>query len=380
MQLTELSALSFVDDNVPLLKLTPVIVERGLVQPQKVAVKDVITQRAGEEVYHFIADQISLEDGVFLSYTDSLFNVDLLNSVQYANVVNLKNLNDVRSLNKFFCSVNAKLPLGGSYINCAETSDVRKKKIFKMFPQPLNWIVYRGDVLFSRVLPKLRITKKLYFFITKGKDRVLSRAEILGRLYYCGFEITTERYLNDRLYFAARKVKEANSDKDPHYGPVIGLKRVGKDGKVFTVYKLRTMHAYSEYLQQYVFESNQLQEGGKFKSDFRISPEGKFFRKFWLDELPMVINFLKGDMKLVGIRPLSQQYFNLYTEELQNKRVMCKPGLIPPFYADMPKTLDEIMASEMRYLNAYAKSPLKTDISYFFKAFNNILFKGARSK
>ena len=56
-----------------------------------------------------------------------------------------------------------------------------------------------------------------------------------------------------------------------------------------------------------------------------------------------------------------------------------KPGLIPPFYADMPKTLEEIMASEMRYLEAYEKHPFRTDIRYFFKAMWNILFKGARS-
>ena len=55
-------------------------------------------------------------------------------------------------------------------------------------------------------------------------------------------------------------------------------------------------------------------------------------------------------MKLVGVRPLSQHYFSLYTKELQDKRILCKPGLVPPYYADMPKNLDEIIASEMRYL------------------------------
>ncbi len=104
-----------------------------------------------------------------------------------------------------------------------------------------------------------------------------------------------------------------------------------------------------------------------------------FFRKFWLDEIPMLINILKGDMKLVGVRPLSEHYFSLYTKELQLKRIKTKPGLIPPFYADMPKTIGEIMESEMRYLEAYEKHPFKTDITYFFKAFYNIIFGGARS-
>jgi len=84
-------------------------------------------------------------------------------------------------------------------------------------------------------------------------------------------------------------------------------------------------------------------------------------------------------MIIVGVRPLSKHYFNLYTDELKNKRVQFKPGLVPPFYADMPKTLNEIMSSEEKYLDAYAKNPIKTDIGYFFRAFYNILFKRARS-
>jgi hypothetical protein len=69
----------------------------------------------------------------------------------------------------------------------------------------------------------------------------------------------------------------------------------------------------------------------------------------------------------------------LYTPELREKRVKYKPGLIPPFYADMPKTLGEIMASEMKYLLAYEKSPLLTDTRYFFLAIYNIIFRKARS-
>ena len=139
------------------------------------------------------------------------------------------------------------------------------------------------------------------------------------------------------------------------------------------------MRPYSEYLQEYVFQKNDLQEGGKIKDDFRISPHGKIFRKFWIDELPMLINILKGDIKIVGVRPISKHFFSLYSKELQEMRTQFKPGFIPPFYVDLPKTMDEIMASELKYLKAYAKAPLKTDIKYFFLSFKNVLFKGARS-
>ncbi len=102
-------------------------------------------------------------------------------------------------------------------------------------------------------------------------------------------------------------------------------------------------------------------------------------RRFWLDELPMLYNWLKGDLQLVGVRPLSNQYLSLYTEELRELRAKVKPGLIPPYYADMPTTLEEIMASEVRYIRAYLARPARTQVTYFFKCFVNIAFRHARS-
>jgi lipopolysaccharide/colanic/teichoic acid biosynthesis glycosyltransferase len=140
------------------------------------------------------------------------------------------------------------------------------------------------------------------------------------------------------------------------------------------------MFPYSEYIQEYVFLRKQLDETGKIRDDFRITPFGKFLRKYWIDELPGLWNWIRGDMKLVGIRPLSRHFYSLYTPELQQKRIQVKPGLIPPFYADLPKNLDEIMASELRYLDAYAHAPFRTDLRYFFRALFNILFRGAKSR
>ena len=171
-----------------------------------------------------------------------------------------------------------------------------------------------------------------------------------------------------------------SQDKKPTYGPLIKIRRIGKNGKKINVYKFRTMHPYSEYIQEYVYKENKLQKGGKFKNDFRITTLGKFLRKTWIDELPMIYNLLKGDLKLIGVRPLSDHYFSLYPEEYKKFRMTFKPGLIPPFYKDLPKTLEEIIESERNYLNLYAKNPLRTDIKYFFAAMYKILFKRARSK
>ena len=219
----------------------------------------------------------------------------------------------------------------------------------------------------------------MYFWITNGYNRAISKAETFGRLYSCGFELVDHRQIGDMLYFIARKIQEPAFDYHPTYGPLVRLKRVGKNGRTIYVYKMRTMHPYSEYLQDYVYKTSDLQEGGKFRDDFRVSTVGRIMRKLWIDELPMLINLVRGDLKLVGVRPLSQQYFELYDEELRAKRTRVRPGLIPPFYADLPKTLEEIQASEDRYLDAYFRRPFLTDCRYFWKALYNILVKRVRS-
>jgi len=308
---------------------------------------------------------------------DAEFKIDTVMDLEL--IIREERINDIRYLNKYFESINRTLKIEGIFKGNVETYSVRRKRILKKFPVPFNKIYLFFDTLLVRVSPKLWITKNLYFIITNGKGRVLSKAETYGRLYSCGFEIIEEEYKNNKIYFTVKKVKEPFYDLNPSYGFLIKLNRIGKHGKPIRVYKLRTMRPYSEYLQEYVFKKNDLQEGGKIKDDFRISPHGKIFRKFWIDELPMLINILKGDIKIVGVRPISQHFFSLYSKELQEIRPQFKPGYIPPFYVDLPKTMDEIMASELKYLKAYAKAPLKTDIKYFFLSFKNVLFKGARS-
>src|SRR5699024_4649309 len=104
------------------------------------------------------------------------------------------------------------------------------------------------------------------------------------------------------------------------------------------------------------------------KDDFRITHWGQIMRKFWLDELPMLFNWVKGDLKLVGVRPLSKHYFGLYPERLQKRRIEHKPGLVPPFYVDLPVSFEQILASEKKYMMAYESHPYSSDIRYLFKS------------
>ena len=333
------------------------------------------------DVINFILNYFDLNDSKnHITSTSTTFNIDNLPDDSINNIINLKLVNDFRHINKIFESINKKLPKSGIYLGCVETYPDRRKVILEKYPIVFNWFAYLLDFIFRRFIPKLKLTKWFYFYLTKGKGRVISRAETFGRLYSCGFEIVDQVTLNNMLYFVVKKVKKPSYDKSPTYGPLIRLDRIGKNGKKIKVYKLRTMHPFSEYLQEYIYKKNKLQEGGKIKNDFRISPEGRIFRKFWIDELPMLINILKGDMKIVGVRPLSEHFYSLYDKDLQEKRINYKPGFIPPYYVDLPKTINEIMESERKYLRFYEKNPIKTDIKYFFLALKNVLFKGIRSK
>lgn len=98
-------------------------------------------------------------------------------------------------------------------------------------------------------------------------------------------------------------------------GPVLfSQERPGKDGKVFRLYKFRTM-------------TNECDEGGNLLPDeVRLTPFGKKLRSTSLDELPELFNILKGDMAVVGPRPLLVRYLPLYNEH-QARRHEVRPGL-----------------------------------------------------
>ena len=343
--------------------------------------KKLIITQTNEEVYDFITSNFALDEQSFITATNTLFNIENLEKGKYNKIINLKRINEFKQLNIYLRTINKKLPENGIFINFAETYSLRKQRLLSKYPIPFNWLYYTADFLVTRVSPKISFTKKLYYYISAGKGLVISRTEVLGRLYYCGFEIVNEKSIQNKLYFIARKVsKPMKVNHKPSYGFLIKLPRIGKNGKLITVYKFRTMHPYSEYIQQYVYEKNNLQKGGKISDDFRISTIGAIFRKYWIDELPMILNWLKGDLKLIGVRPLSEHYLSLYNDEVRQLRLKTKPGLLPPFYADMPETIEEIQASEKKYLQQYFHKPLITDARYLFKILHNIVLKKKRSK
>ena len=96
--------------------------------------------------------------------------------------------------------------------------------------------------------------------------------------------------------------------------PFFTQKRPGKDGKIFKLIKFRTM-------------DNRRDKNGEFLPDeVRLNKYGRFLRKTSLDEIPEAFNIIKGDMSLIGPRPLLVQYLPLYSEK-QTHRHDVRPGL-----------------------------------------------------
>ena len=104
---------------------------------------------------------------------------------------------------------------------------------------------------------------------------------------------------------------------ESHGSPIYRQRRVGKDGEPFELLKLRTMVAGAEYLGAGLA----VNEG-----DPRITRVGRILRRFSLDELPNLVNVLRGDMAIVGPRPTIQAQVDQYTER-QLRRLEVKPGI-----------------------------------------------------
>ena len=91
-------------------------------------------------------------------------------------------------------------------------------------------------------------------------------------------------------------------------------KRIGKDGKEFTLYKFRIM-------------TEEKDENGEYLPDkVRLTPLGRKLRSMSIDELPQLLNILKGEMSVIGPRPLPVSFMEFYTEE-EKRRHEIKPGL-----------------------------------------------------
>lgn len=332
------------------------------------------------EALAFIKRYVDLND----KYTAILDTTNHFNIRSYPipmkALVNFGMINQMRYINKFFEEVNASLSFGDVFICKGETIVGRRERIRIANYFLIGQLYFFIEFIFLRVIPKLWGVKKVFFWLTRGRIRLISKAEILGRLYSCGFELIEYCNIQGELYVVCKKRSDPDFNMEPSYGPLFKMKRLGKDGKIIGVYKFRTMHPYAEYLQDYVITLNGYSRTGKPSNDFRLTPWGRIFRKYWIDELPQLINVFKGEMKLVGLRPISARYAQDIDPEFLKERLKFKPGCIPPYVSlNRSSSVDSVLKAEQEYIIAKKRHPFFTDFRFFVKAVFNIFFKGKRS-
>lgn len=114
---------------------------------------------------------------------------------------------------------------------------------------------------------------------------------------------------------------------DPHGSPIFTQTRCGRDGKPFKLYKFRSMCVNAEEKLAVLLEDNEMDGPAfKIKHDPRITRVGRIIRRTSLDELPQLLNILKGDMSIVGPRPALPREVELY-DDYQKQRMYITPGL-----------------------------------------------------
>ncbi|MBQ3257692.1 MAG: sugar transferase [Oscillospiraceae bacterium] len=160
---------------------------------------------------------------------------------------------------------------------------------------------------------------------------------------------------------------------DPSAGPIFTQERVGRDGRRFRFYKFRSMRANAEAELEDLLELNEM-DGPcfKIKDDPRITRVGKFIRKTSIDELPQLLNVLRGEMSIVGPRPPIPREVEEY-DDYAMQRLLITPGLtcywqIQPHRNDL--SFDEWLELDLQYINDRS---FLTDWKIIFKTFGAVL-------
>ena len=174
------------------------------------------------------------------------------------------------------------------------------------------------------------------------------------------------------IYIEKKILKEDN-------GPIFyDQLRIGKNGKYFKLYKYRSMivgadEILKEYLKNNEEARIEFEENQKLKDDPRITKLGKFLRKTSLDEFPQFINILKGDMSLVGPRPIVDREVKLFGDKMKTVHSV-RPGLTGYWAANgrSDTTYDQRVEMEAYYAENFS---LLLDIKIILKTIKSVIKK-----
>lgn len=169
------------------------------------------------------------------------------------------------------------------------------------------------------------------------------------------------------LWVAYRVHKE-----EPNAPVFFAQKRVGRNGKPFTMYKFRSMCIDAEEQLEGLLDKNEIKGAMfKIKEDPRITEFGKFIRRTSLDELPQLINVIKGDMSLIGPRPPLQREVAEYTQ-YDMQRLLVKPGCSGVWQVSGRNDVhfDEMVAFDIEYIKTRST---RNDLSLIIKTIKVML-------
>lgn len=142
--------------------------------------------------------------------------------------------------------------------------------------------------------------------------------------------------------------------------------RVGINGQIFKMYKFRSMYPDAEERLEKIKHLNEIVgHMFKMKEDPRVTHIGKFIRAYSIDELPQLLNVLKGDMSLIGPRPPLIREYEKYSE-YDKKRLAIRPGITGLWQVSGRNSLsfDEMVALDIRYIRELS---FINDVKIFFK-------------
>lgn len=160
---------------------------------------------------------------------------------------------------------------------------------------------------------------------------------------------------------------------NPGASPIYVQKRVGKNGQEFNFYKFRSMVPNAESMLDSLLEQNEMDGPAfKMKDDPRITRFGRVIRKTCIDELPQLLNVIKGEMSLVGPRPPLPREVAMY-DEYQKQRLSIKPG-ITCFWQVLPErntvSFDDWLKSDLEYIEVRS---IRTDLIILIKTVGTVL-------
>jgi exopolysaccharide biosynthesis polyprenyl glycosylphosphotransferase len=155
-------------------------------------------------------------------------------------------------------------------------------------------------------------------------------------------------------------------------GPIFfNQNRIGAEGKAFTFYKFRTMRDGADKERLEVLGRPDEDMAARYKKDPRITPVGRVLRRFSIDELPQLLNVIRGEMSLVGPRPMLEEEV-AQLEENHRRRHLIKPGLTGLWQISGRKetSWEERMLLDLYYVDQWS---ISTDIAILLKTFKVVI-------